>query len=104
MGSSLMGAFQYEQIRTLVNRLAPQYNVFCFLTRFELLLTVFQSLKKTLSTLYQILVSAVPSQDRVKSCWEKDLGLVFTSEQWNGIRGFNLHLSVNIAIQRTDTK
>lgn len=55
--------------------------VFHSLTRFESLLTVVQTLKKSLSTLYQLLETAVSTQDRYKSRWEKDLGMEFTSKQ-----------------------
>lgn len=82
-----MAVFQYGQVRALINELAAQYNVFRLLTRFESSLTIVQSSKKTMSTMYQLLVSELPAQDRCELHWEKDgLGLELTSEQWKKIR------------------
>lgn len=94
-----MVAFHYEQIRALVNRLMVQHKVF------ESLFIGVHTLKTTLSILNQtLLLSVVPCQDRVRSRWERDLGLVFTSRQWNRIRGFNLYFSVNTATQENRYK
>lgn len=45
---------------------------------------------ETLSSLYKMLLSAVPVTNWAKGFWERDVGITLTDVQWNKIQEFNL--------------
>lgn len=98
MGDSPIIRFQIVEIRNFIKELSSHSENFHPLTTFVLFLANVEKKKKTLSSLYRILLATTSICNRTQIYWERDLGIVLSVEEWQ-VQKFNLNFSTNVAIK-----